>query len=398
VCQDITERTELRAQVAQAQTMAALGRLAGGIGHDFNNLLQVLEGYTATLMAGTSADTARQADLQQIRSVGERAGKLTQQLLALGGRHPLRLRAVDLPALVAQMLPSLTEAVGERIQVEFAAQVEGTCVQADAAALEQTVRELCLYGRDTMPHGGRLRLRITEVVADAQFQRERPWADRGRYLLLTVTDTGPGLTPAERERIFEPFFAADRGSAARNLGLAAVRGLVTQQGGMIEAHATPGRGTGFHVYLPVSATEPALGTVAAASAAVPRPAGGRPTVLFAEDDLAVCELASRTLREAGYDVLVAHDGAQALACFDARQGRVDVIVLDMVMPMLGGERVCEEIARRDPAARIILTSGYDAEALGEWEGCRREGLLLQKPYPPARLVSAVRDALAGSAG
>jgi PAS domain S-box-containing protein len=385
VAYDVTERRRLQEQFLQAQKMEAVGRLAGGVAHDFNNLLTVINGYADMLLEDLGADAPPSAHARAIRSAGERAAALTQQLLAFGRKQIVSPRLLDLSAVVADVGRMLGRLIGENILLELDLHPGLGRVHADINQLQQVVLNLAINARDAMPRGGRLILATREATPDAREAGDHP----GPHLLLAVTDTGHGMTDEVRQHLFEPFFTTKGPGKGTGLGLATVYGIVQQAGGRIEVETASGAGATFRVYLPRAADpEPPAEPGDPADAA---PAGA--TVLLADDEDAVRALAREVLRTAGYTVLEASDGAGALEVAERHPGRIDLLVSDVVMPGLGGRQLAERLLARDPALKVLYLSGYVEDALVRGGVARQEVHFLPKPFSPAVLADKVREVL-----
>jgi PAS domain S-box-containing protein len=394
--EDITPRKEaaaeherLAAQLQQAQKMEAVGQLAGGIAHDFNNLLQVISGYGELARAEAPADTPLAASLEQIGRAADRAATLVAQLLAFSRRQVLQMQPVALEDVVADVASMIRRVIGAHIQLEITAGRDLGIVRADPGQLGQILMNLCINARDAMPEGGRLSIEMENVRIDADYCRTHQWAQPGRYVLLSVTDTGCGMDAATRDRIFEPFFTTKSAGEGTGLGLSTVYGLVKQHAGLVHVYSEPGRGSTFKVYLPV--IERRAAAVGDKIVAVPR--GGDETVLVAEDDAMVRGLAETILASAGYTVLTAQDGAEAAAVFHRHADQVDLAILDVVMPGLGGRAVAEELRARRPDVRILYTSGYSLDAVHTNFELHDDVTLLQKPFSHGELLHKVRAVL-----
>jgi PAS domain S-box-containing protein len=383
---DVTERRRLEEQFLQAQKMDAVGRLAGGVAHDFNNLLTVINGYADMLLEDLAEDAAPAAHVRAIRSAGERAAGLTQQLLAFGRKQIVTPRLLDLNSIVADAVRLLGRLIGEDILLDLDLQPGLGRVRADPNQLHQVLLNLAVNARDAMPRGGRLLLTTRDVVFDERGAGLRP----GRYLVLAVTDTGHGMTEEVRRHLFEPFFTTKALGKGTGLGLATVYGIVKQAGGHIDVETSVDVGTTFRVYLPRAANPEPQGGAAGAASAAPR----RAVALLAEDEDAVRALAREVLRTAGYEVLEARDGTEALTVAERYAGRIDVLLSDVVMPGLGGRQLADLLLARDPGLKVIFLSGYTEDAVVRGGVSREEMLLLPKPFAPAALVQKLRKVLA----
>jgi DNA-binding response OmpR family regulator len=376
---------QLEDDLRHAQKMEAVGQLAGGIAHDFNNLLTVIAGETELLSERLEPADPLRRDVAAIAGATERAAALTRQLLAFSRRQLLKPRVLDLNELVASVDAMLRRVIGEDVELVTRRSGAAVPVEADPSQLEQVVLNLAVNARDAMPDGGRLTIEVSQVELPPGHG-----LGPGSYALLKVSDTGTGMDAETLERVFEPFFTTKPEGAGTGLGLSTVYGIVTQSGGDVRVASTPGAGTTFEVYLPSTAQLPATAPAEPAPAFAP-PATG--TILLVEDDDAVRELALRALSDAGYAVLEAGDGGDALALCDAHDGPIDLLLTDVVMPEMSGRELAERRAPLRPETRVLYMSGYPADAI-----VRREVLdggveLLEKPFTPMSLRRRVRAAL-----
>jgi PAS domain S-box-containing protein len=386
---DITEHKATELQLRHAQKMEAMGQLAGGVAHDFNNLLQIMQGYAQLAREAADDPPRLQRALDHVLSAVDRSSKLTRQLLTFSRRQMLKPRKTDLDSLVENLLRMLARLIGEDISLEHRPADTAISIHADPSMIDQVLMNLCVNARDAMPEGGKLTLCTDAVTVDEAFCRLHDLDRPGRYALLTVTDTGSGIEPEHLQRIFEPFFTTKGEGKGTGLGLSIAYGIVRQHGGTLRVHSEPGRGTMFSVYLPVSESGPEAGAGAWPDF-VP---GGNETLLVAEDEAHVLGLLTELLESQGYEVLAARDGEEALRVFQEHRERIDLIVLDVVMPKLGGRDVVTRIRETKPDARILLSTGYTANAIDE-EFVKTHGLtMVEKPYSPCELFKAVRDVL-----
>ncbi len=338
------DRDALERQLAQAARMEAVGQLAGGVAHDFNNILQAIIGYAELLAGSPTLAPADRPSIEEILKGGERAATLTRQLLAFSRRQVMQPVVLDLNDLVADLLKMVRRLIGEHLELVWRPATEPALIQADAGMIEQVIVNLCVNARDAMPDGGRLTITAELVNVADDYLVVHPWAQPGRYVLLDVSDTGCGMDRETLDRIFEPFFTTKSDGRGTGLGLATVYGIVKQHDGMIDASSEPGAGTTFQVYLPLTAGEVAVTTSAGSAEAV----GGTETVLLAEDDALVRRLATTILERAGYCVLAAEDGRRAVALFEEHADTVAAAILECRHAPPQRPQVYEQLCRRRP--------------------------------------------------
>ena len=387
------EKERLAAQLRQSQKMEAIGQLAGGVAHDFNNILTGILGYVELaemdLDAG-SATKARLADaLYQIRQGAQRAAGLTRQLLAFSRRQVSQPRGINLNDTLAEMAKMLRRLITENIVLDFVRAPDLRSVLADPGLVEQVIMNLAVNACDAMPDGGQLTLETGNVTLDDKYAATHPEAHPGPYVLLAVSDTGCGMDTATMQRIFEPFFTTKPMGHGTGLGLATVYGIVRQSNGHISVHSKPGHGATFKIYLPV-AEGPAERAPAAAKA--PPPTGSE-TILLCEDDERVRELAGQMLRGAGYTVIVARNGDHALELASAHAGPIHMLVTDVIMPNMHGKALAHELTSRWPELEVLFVSGYTSNVIAQ-HGVLEEGVeFLQKPFTRRALLERVRSIL-----
>ena len=397
VTTDITERRSLEEQLRQSQKMDAVGKLAGGVAHDFNNLLTVIRGHADLLLKQLPEDGGPvRDDVAQIGAAAERATGLTRQLLAFSRRQVLQPRRLELNALVAGLFPMLGRLLGEDVRLELRADPRPLYVSADPGQLEQVVLNLTVNARDAIPAGGRISVETAEVVFhEPQAAWDGAPVPAGPYVMLAVTDTGSGMTPEVMSRAFEPFFTTKEPGEGTGLGLSTVYGIVKQSGGHLRVHSEVGVGTVLRAYLPrMDHADP-----------VPppppqgEPPGGMETVLLVEDEDAVRRFARRVLVRAGYTVVEAADGEQAVETARSHAGPIALVVTDVVMPSMGGYAAARELASILPGTPVLFISGYAGEDVLRRGGLPPDAPFLQKPFTPADLLQRVRQAIeAGALG
>ena len=389
---DVTEMVELENDLRQAQKMEAVGQLAGGIAHDFNNLLQVILGHVDLALDEVDSASRAHGDLTQIQVAGKRASGLVRQLLTFSRRETIQLETLDLNEVIDGLMKMLGRLIGEHIELSVAQAPEMPLVSADRGQMEQILLNLCVNARDAMPHGGRLDIRTRGVYLEAGAPELEPDASPGEYVLLTVADTGKGIPEEALEHVFEPFFTTKGVGEGTGLGLSTVYGIVRRHEGFVSIESAPDAGSTFRVYLP--ATEVASdGASRSESDQEVHVAGGSETILVAEDDDNVRTLTCQVLERAGYRVLLARDGREALDVFEEQPDRVDLALLDVVMPRMGGREVYEAVHNRRPEVCVVFATGYSGGALNMKSMKAPNVRLIQKPYRAVDLLSVVRQVL-----
>lgn len=387
------ELRQKEAELRQSQRMEAIGRLAGGIAHDFNNLLTAIRGYGDCVQRDLGAGHPLADDLAEIRKAADRAATLTRQLLAFGRRQVLVPRVLDLNDVIAGLTRPLCGVIGEEIELVKVLGREAAWVKADPGQLERVILNLAVNAREAMPGGGRLTIETSTEEIDCDGGPHPQGLDPGAYVVCTVTDTGCGMDEVTRSLIFDPFFTTKEQGKGSGMGLAAVYGIISQSGGAIRCLSEPGRGTRFEIHLPsVAAPKPPE----RASLPGPGSPGGSETILIVEDEEMVRSLVVRILGRRGYHLLEASDGAAALQLSDDYTGTIDLLLTDIVMPIMSGPELVEQFAPRRPEAKVIFMSGY-AEGDAFEEGLPESGAtFIQKPFAPNDLADKVRAVLDGA--
>ena len=391
--QDIDERRKLQEQFRQAQKMEAIGRLAGGVAHDFNNVLSVILGYANLALEYVKPGDPLHGDLREIETAGQRAAGLTRQLLAFSRQQVLQPRVLDLFEILAGMKSMLGRLLGEDVALHLPTAVGQHCILADPGQIEQVVMNLAVNARDAMPEGGTLTIEVTDVTVDASAADDSSDVPSGSYVMLRVVDTGTGMDGETKLHIFEPFFTTKEQGKGTGLGLATVFGIVQQSGGGIRVRSEVGRGTAFEIYLP--RTEPSSDgpSIAQPTASIER---GSETVLLVEDEVHVRALACSILRRSGYHVLEAANGGEAFLISREFAGEIQLLLTDVVMPRMSGRVLAEELAPQRPAMKVMFMSGYTDDAIVR-HGVLASGVaLLQKPFTPELLLRRVREVLAAT--
>ncbi len=373
-------------QLRQAQKLEAVGRLAAGIAHDFNNLLSVVLSYSEELLNELPDGSASRRDAGEIHRAGERAAELTRQLLVFSRQQVLTPKILDLNELLTGLGRMLTRVVGEDVELTLMPSARLGQVKADPGQVEQVIMNLVVNARDAMPNGGKLTIATSNVDLDEAYAREHLNVDPGRYVMLSVSDTGVGMDKATQARLFEPFFTTKGAGRGTGLGLSTVFGIVKQSRGSIWVYSESGHGSTFKIYLPrvdAAADRP----VPAAS-----PVGGSEIILLVEDEPQVRAVVRRALERSGYAVLVASDPIDALRIAD-ETADIDLLLTDVVMPQMNGRELAERVRARRPDTRVLFMSGYTDDAILR-HGVLDEGVpFLQKPVTPGSLTRSVRQTL-----
>ncbi len=389
---DVTEQRNLEEQLRHIQKMDAVGTLAGGIAHDFNNIIQAIMGYTSVLKTRIGDADAGAKEIESIKRAGLRASELTTQLLgfARGGKY--EVRPVDFNQVVEKVVSMIRHTFDRSIEIRTELADGLSAVEGDAGQLEQTVLNLCINARDAMPKGGILTLRTRHETFTGGEEGAPEGDPRGTYISFSLTDTGVGIPPENIPRIFEPFFSTKDPGKGSGMGLAMAYGIVKNHGGTLDVRSVPGEGTTFRVLVPASSKE-----------ILPSPAplpdepvvGGTETILFVDDEESLRMLAVEMLGRLGYQVLTAGNGLEAVKTFAERRGEIALVILDMIMPGLGGEETFHRLKEIDPSARILISSGYAVE--GKPQSLLSAGAagFLQKPYRVGTLTATLRRILGG---
>jgi PAS domain S-box-containing protein len=399
VTRDITERKQaeaekekIRSQLLQAQKMEAIGALAGGVAHDFNNQLTAIQGYTDLILMDIGERDPRFKDLKQIRYAAERAGKLTRQLLLFSRKQPMELASLDVNRTIEDMLKMLNRLIGEDVVIETEPKPGLWTIQADEGKIEQVIMNLIVNARDAMPTGGRITIKTENVTVDEEYCRSYSYARSGRFVCLSVEDTGVGMEWEVVEHIFEPFFTTKEAGRGTGLGLSVVYGIVKQHEGWINVYSEPDRGTVFRIYLAATTAAPDEKIEDRMVWSGLRGAGER--ILLVEDEQGVREFAVRALRANGYEVVEAVSAAEATEIFEREGGKFHLLFSDVVLGDQSGLDLVERFLKRRPELGVLLSSGYMDEK-SQWPVIRERGYsFLNKPYFLSDLLKAVKEALA----
>jgi signal transduction histidine kinase/CheY-like chemotaxis protein len=394
IAEDITEKERLRHQLQQSQRIESLGQLAGGVAHDFNNLLAVILGYASFIERRAEPGSADERDVTAIREAGERASRLTRQLLSFARREVVRPTVLDLTGVVLEMEQLLRRTIGEHVVLETSLAPDLWPIMADDGQLEQVLINLAVNARDAMPQGGTLTLDTENIDVDDAYASARPGLIPGRYVRLRVSDTGVGMAPDVASRAFEPFFTTKPKGQGTGLGLATIHGIVTQAGGHVQIYSERGLGTTFTVLLPA--------TEAAVPEAPPkhhdRTLGGGETILVVEDEPAMLEVTRRILDANGYVVLTAGRGTEALRIAAEHDGPIDLLLTDVVMPYMMGKEVAERVCALRPGIRVLFMSGYAQNVIGPMGDLADGRRIIDKPFTEAALLARLQSLFAGVRG
>jgi len=389
ILRDVTNETKLEEQLRQAQKMEAVGQLAGGVAHDFNNLLQAIIGYSDLAIGELRETDPLYSSLDEIMKASQRATTLVRQLLAFSRRQVLEKKDINLNEVVNNLIKMIRRVIGENITLAIHDGGDLGTVHADAGQIEQILMNLCVNARDAMPNGGSITIRTGNKFLDDAFCEANNWHKPGNYACLSVTDTGCGMDEETCAKIYEPFFTTKEVGKGTGLGLATVYGIVKQHDGLIHVFSTPGKGTTFDIYLPIVERS---ATTAKKQAKGPAP-GGTETILVAEDDDIVRRLAQTVLQRSGYKVLAATDGAEALELFNSQKDEISLVVLDVIMPKIGGLAVFERIREANPELCVLFSSGYSIDTVHAGVVFNQRTQMIQKPYHPDDLLRKVRQVL-----
>jgi signal transduction histidine kinase/CheY-like chemotaxis protein len=386
---DVTDMLSLEAQLRHAQKLESVGQLAAGVAHDFNNILTVIQGYSDTLLARSKGDDSTRSALKQICDASKRASALTRQLLVFSRKQVIQPKVLDLNTVLQNLSNMLPRLLGEDVVLETNYMANLPRIEADTGMLEQVVMNLAVNARDAMPKGGRLTLSTASLEIGKDYASRHPDSRPGTFTCLTVTDTGCGMDAKTLERIFEPFFTTKEVGKGTGLGLATVYGILKQHQGWIEVESEVKAGTTFKVYFPAAAG--ALST--SDTTIIPgKVRGGKETILLVEDEPVVRELVREILNTYEYKVIEAESGIDALRVWDQFDGKIDLLLTDMVMPEgLNGRELADQLKKRHPELKVIFSSGYSAESLGR--EMSDDTAFLPKPYLPPQLAQMVRQCL-----
>jgi two-component system cell cycle sensor histidine kinase/response regulator CckA len=377
-------------QLRQAQKMEAIGRLAGGVAHDFNNILSVILSYGDLILADLKAADPMRADIEEIRKAGSRAAGLTRQLLTFSRQQVVEPKILDLHEILRSTERMLQRILGEDIELTLVAPSAHGRVKADPSHIEQVILNMVVNARDAMPTGGKLTIETADVTLDDDYARNHVPSKAGRYVMMAISDNGAGMDRETQARIFEPFFTTKGQGKGTGLGLSTVFGIVQQSGGNIWVYSEPGRGTTFKIYLPWVEAGVSL---PAQAAVAPTTLRGTETILLVEDEGQVRTIVMSILRKQGYHVIPAQHAGEALLLCEGRSGTIDLLLTDVVMPQMSGPELAKRLLASRPEMKVLCMSGYTDDSIVR-HGVLESGVaFLQKPVTPGSLARKVREVL-----
>lgn len=389
VTRDVTEHLELSRQLFQAQKMEAIGTLAGGVAHDFNNILQVMLGYSELLLGEEDLSGKHRSDLHKIYDSAKRGADLVQRLLTFSRKTEIRPQPLNLNRRIADLRKMLERTIPKMIDIKLHLGDTLPTINADPTQIDQVLMNLAVNARDAMPEGGKLIIETAGINLDQDYVRVHVDAKPGPHVLLTVADNGSGIEKDTLDHIFEPFYTTKEVGEGTGLGLAMVHGIVKQHGGHIKCYSEPGDGTTFKIYLPALVAEEDREQTTVG----PMPAGGSETILLVDDEDFIRDLGSRILTKAGYRVVTASNGEEALAVYRNRGDQISLVILDLIMPVMGGKQCLDSLLAIDPSIKIVIASGFSAD------GPTRETLVagakgfIDKPYNLRKALEVIRNVL-----
>ena len=387
---NITEVRKLEEQLRHAQKMEAIGTLAGGIAHDFNNLLSVIIGYGDIIRMRMNESEPFSSQLKEILDAANRAARLTSGLLAFSRKQVMELKSVNLCSIISDFKKMIERILGEDIELRIIPAAEDIFINADTGQIEQVLMNLAANARDAMPHGGVLTIQTAITDVDSSFINLHGFGELGRYATISIADTGTGMDDATRQRIFEPYFTTKELGRGTGLGLSIAFGIVKQHKGFLECLSETGKGTTFRVYLPIASTEAEKEWQ---NKETSHAMEGTGTILVAEDDPSVRKLVTHVLSSYGYEVIDAVDGEDAVIKFRNNRDRIQLLLLDVIMPRKNGKEAYEDIRAMQPDIKAIFVTGYAKDLVNERHFLDNGPEFLQKPVPPKELLRKIREVL-----
>ena len=388
--EDLTEKRKLEEQLRQAQKMEAVGTLAGGIAHDFNNILNVILGYGGMVLDGLGVDNPLRTHMNEVLVAAEKAAELTKRLLVFSRKQVVAVKPVNVNELITDIRKMLSRIIGEDIEIDLNLLNGDLIVMADAGQIEQVMMNLAANARDAMPDGGKLKIGTSIQDIDDEYAATYGYGQPGRYALITVSDTGHGITAETQKNIFEPFFTTKGIGNGTGLGLAISYQIVKQHSGYIQVHSEAWQGTVFNIYLPLNEQSASPDTMKEASDSVK---GGNETILVAEDDPSLRKLARIVLESFGYSVITAEDGEDAIVKFMENRDSIDLVLLDMIMPKKSGKEACDAIREVSSRTKILFLSGYTMDTIKTLELAESGFDFILKPILSKDLMKKVREVL-----
>lgn len=389
IARDITEQRRAEDQLRQAQKMEAIGRLAGGVAHDFNNVLGIINACAEFLRDRIDPASEPATYVENIKKATDRAAALTRQLLAFSRRQVVKPTILGLNDRLKDITKLLRPLMGDDIEIQVVPRTDAAIVEADPGQLDQIVMNLAVNARDAMPKGGRFILETDAIEFDEHFAEQHRPLKAGKYVMLAVSDNGVGMDKATLSRIFEPFFTTKEAGKGTGLGLSTVYGIAQQNGGHIWVYSEPGRGTTFKVYLPSAAHKLTSQTSKESETVAPKRAA---RILLVEDDEMMRSLTRKLLQEQGYSVIEANNGKVALEWAEANPGQIDLLLTDVVMPAVSGPELAERLSRSHPGLKVVYMSGYTGELMEASERLKH-GILLEKPFTRTALLNVLHQTL-----
>ena len=388
---DNTERKRLTEQLQQAQKLESLGMLVSGIAHDFNNMLGGILGYASRGVARVPRTHPLYGNFSHIQEIANRAARMTQQLLAFSRRQVIEPTDVDLNMVIENLLDFISKIIADHIEIQFLPAADLKTARVDYAQIEQVLMNLCINARDAMPDGGKLTIQTCNIVPDQVFQHAHPQAEAQAYVLLRVQDTGIGMSEQVRSQIFEPFFTTKPLGKGTGLGLSMVHGMIAQHNGFVEVESAMGKGTTFTIYLP--AVEEAPTEVPSSPKTLHNVEGGIETILVVEDDTDLRYLMEEALRDYGYTVITASDGAEGLQLFQQHADTISLVISDLMTPKMMGKELYDRVKTMDSKARFLFVSGYQANQISQNFVLDKGFVFLQKPFDLDELAAKVHELL-----